>query len=478
MKKSELAFAVTQVPIDYIAVEVAAFLAYYLRINTDLAGDGPVLFSFTSFAVVALVIGLIWLLFFSVAGMYNLRRSQRLIDELYRVFLGVSAGTMGVIIIIFLLRELFFSSRFIILATWILAIIFVTTGRFIIRRIQIGMYKKGVGVNRVVVIGKNRAGGIIVSDLTAREKGGYEVLEVLPSPMDSDSTKQLLQKLARLHKDRKIDQIIQTDPLMSRDNVVQIIDFADENKLIFKYAPDIFQTQATNIDVRPVAGIPLVELKRTPLDGWGKIAKRAMDLIGSAILIALSSPIMLAVAIAIKLDSPGAIIYENDRINNQGEVFKVYKFRSYKREYCTGQKYGGKKADKVENELIREKSARRGPLHKIQNDPRITKVGHFIRETSLDELPQFFNVFKGDLSLVGPRPHMPKEVAKYKKHHRRVLAIEPGVTGLPQISGRSDLDFEEEVRLDTYYIENWSLKLDLQILFRTPFVLLKKRKTL
>jgi exopolysaccharide biosynthesis polyprenyl glycosylphosphotransferase len=478
MKKSELAFAVIQVPIDFLMIEAAAFLAFYIRLTTDLAGDGPLIFPFHLFAFVAGVVGLVWLLFFSLVGMYNLRRSQRLVDEFSRAVLGVSVGTMGVIIFIFLIRELFLSSRFIILATWLLAIIFVTVGRFILRRVQIGLYKKGVGVNRVVVIGKNRAGGIIVNDLEGREKGGYEVLEVLTSPRDEAATVATLQALKKLHKQRKIDQIIQTDPLTLRDYVVRLIDFADEKKIVFKYAPDIFQTQATNIDVRPVAGIPLVELKRTPLDGWGRVAKRTLDIIGSILLIIISGPFMLAVAIAIKLDSKGPIIYANDRVNNKGEIFKFYKFRSYKSEYCTGKTYGGAKAENIENKLIKEKSVRHGPLHKIKDDPRITKVGRFIRKTSLDELPQFFNVFKGDLSLVGPRPHMPKEVAKYKKHHRRVLAIKPGVTGLPQISGRSDLDFEEEVRLDTFYIENWSLKLDLQILFRTPLVLFQNRKTL
>ncbi len=471
MKKSELAFAVMQVPLDYIAVEAAAFLAYYLRVTTDLAGDGPVLFSFTSFAIVALVVGVIWLLFFSMAGMYNLRRSQRLIDELYRTFIGVSMGTMAVIIIIFLLRELFFSSRFIILATWILAIFLVTTGRFLMRRAQISLYRRGVGVNRVVVVGKNRASGTIVSDLSSSNKKGYEILEVLPSPRNDSDTLKTLKDLKRIHKSRKIDQVIQTDPLVPRNDVVRLIDFADEHRIVFKYAPDIFQTQATNIDVRPVAGIPLVELKRTPLDGWGRVAKRTLDIIGSAILIILSSPIMLFIALAIKIDSPGPVFFSYRRIGQNGEPFTYFKFRSMVRD-AHKLRYNPKFRSKMKN--LREGT----PMIKFKDDPRITKIGRFIRKTSLDELPEFFNVFIGKMSLVGPRPHEPEEVATYQKHHRRVLTLKPGVTGLPQISGRSDLDFEEEVRLDTYYIENWSLKLDLQILFRTPFVLLKKRRAL
>lgn len=471
MKKSELAFAVIQVPVDYIAVVGAAFLAYWLRVSTDLAGDGPLLFSFSQYALIAFSVGVFWLILFALGGMYNLRRSQRAIDELYRSFLGVSAGTMAVIIVIFLLSEWFFSSRFIILATWLFAIIFVTLGRSIIRQIQVGLYRKGIGANRIIVVGKNRASGIIVSSLTDPVKHGYEMLEVLPTPMNEDATRKVIESLARLHKQKKIDQIIQTDPLIPRIHMVQLIDFADEHKIVFKYAPDIFQTQATNIDVRPVAGIPLVELKRTPLDGWGRVAKRLLDIIVSAIFIIISSPVMLIIALAVKIDSPGPVFFSYKRIGQNEEPFTYFKFRSMVKD-AHQMRYQKEFREKV-------KDLRQGtPMIKYKDDPRITKVGKFIRKYSLDELPEFFNVFIGKMSLVGPRPHEPEEVAKYKKHHKRVLTLKPGITGLPQISGRSDLDFEEEVRLDTYYIENWSSLLDLSILFRTPFALAKRRKAL
>lgn len=471
MKKSELAFAVIQVPVDFIAIAAAAALAYYVRLRTDVAGEDPLLFTFREYSWIVVVIGLVWLVIFAIGGLYNLRRSQRVVDELYRSFLSVSAGTMAVIIFIFLRRELFFSSRFIILATWIFGIIFVTLGRFIVRRIQVGLYQRGIGIHRVVVVGKNRTSGMIVSDLSGAEKRGYSVLEVLHSPMDAAGTIDCLRQLTELNDKYKIDQIIQTDPLTPRENVVRLIDLADEEKIVFKYAPDLFQTEATNIEVRPTAGIPLVELKRTPLDGWGRIAKRVLDIVGSAVLIILSSPAMLVTAIAIKLDSAGAVFFSYKRIGQNGEPFTYFKFRSMYRD-AHKFRYDPKFQAKVQN-------TRKGtPMIKFKDDPRITKVGRVIRKYSIDELPEFFNVFIGKMSLVGPRPHEPEEVATYQKHHKKVLTLKPGVTGLPQISGRSDLNFEEEVRLDTYYIENWSLKLDLYILFRTPIVLLKRRQTL
>lgn len=471
MKKSELFFNVIQVPVDYIMIILAAVAVYWIRLKTDIAGEGPIIFNFEDYFIVVLIIGAVWLLLFSAAGLYNLRRSQRVIDELYRSFLGVSAGTMAVIIFIFLSQELFFSSRFIILAVWIVCIIFVTAGRFAVRKTQVGLYTRGIGVNKVVIVGKDRTSGIIASDMESSDKKGYRVVDVNESPMTGEETEKLIEHLEKTYKELKIDQIIQTDPLTPRENVVRLIDFCDDKKIIFKYAPDLFQTESINVDVRPVAGIPLVELKKTPLDGWGKVAKRAVDIIGSLLAIVFSSPLLLAIAIAVKAGSKGPVFFSYKRIGQNGEPFTYFKFRSM---IDDAHKF---RFDKFF--LKKHKNLRDGtPMIKIKDDPRVTKVGRFIRKYSLDELPEFFNVLIGKMSLVGPRPHEPEEVARYKKHHKKVLTIKPGITGLPQISGRSDLDFEDEVRLDTYYIENWSLKMDLNILFRTPVSLLKRRTAL
>jgi len=255
---------------------------------------------------------------------------------------------------------------------------------------------------------------------------------------------------------------------------MELINFAEEYHLIFKYSPDVFGAHTTNVNVETLAGIPMVEIKRTPLDGWGKVFKRLMDIFVSLIGLALVAPLMLVIAILIKLDSPGPVIYKNTRVSRYG-IFKTYKFRSMFVEYSTGEEYGGKKAMAYERELIAKLSERQGPLYKVLRDPRRTRVGRWLERTSLDELPQLLNVLIGNMSLVGPRPHQPREVEKYERHHKKVLEIKPGLTGLAQISGRSDLDFEEEVRLDTFYIENWSLLLDLIIILKTPLAIIKRR---
>jgi exopolysaccharide biosynthesis polyprenyl glycosylphosphotransferase len=224
------------------------------------------------------------------------------------------------------------------------------------------------------------------------------------------------------------------------------------------------QVQRTNIEMNSISGIPLLSLKPTSLDGWGRVVKRIFDIFGAAIGLIILSPVFLITAIAIKLDSKGTIIFKYlddgsrvKRVGEHGKLFNFYKFRSM-HPNTHNLRY---------TELAKLNQREGTPMVKIKNDPRVTRVGKFIRNTSIDELPQLWNVLKGDISLVGPRPHLPEEVAKYDKHHKFVLSIKPGITGLAQISGRSDLDFEREIQLDTYYIENWSIWMDIKIILKT-----------
>lgn len=482
MKKSEIAFSVLQIPVDYVTTIITGLLAYFVRLQ--YAGSfrvtSPILFQLEPYLELIFVWSAIYLFCYAITSAYSMRRSRREIDEFYTAFIGVSVGTVVLIVAIFLSKESFYTSRFIVLIAWVLGTVMVALGRIGLRRLQIYLYRKKIGINRIVLIGKDRTSGILASVFCCDDKRGYELLEVYPAPNGNFSTAELLQKLELLHLERKIDQIIIADPNIEKNDIVNIINFADEQKIIFKYAPDLFETQATNIEVQTVAGVPLVELKRTPLEGWGKVVKRLFDIIGSTLLIVLSSPIMLFTAVAIKLDSKGPIFYLDYRTGKDGKKFIFYKFRSMRAELCDGE---GPSATTAGNEMLKklaedtERNTRlNDPLHKIKNDPRITRLGKFIRKWSIDELPQFINVFKGDMSLVGPRPHMTLETAKYQKHHQKVFTLKPGITGMAQISGRSDLSFEDEVRLDTFYIENWSLLKDIKILLKTPQAVLRPRK--
>jgi lipopolysaccharide/colanic/teichoic acid biosynthesis glycosyltransferase len=236
---------------------------------------------------------------------------------------------------------------------------------------------------------------------------------------------------------------------------------------------DLLEVKVLRTEVAEIIGIPVVEVKRTTLEGWGRILKRGFDVVISAILIIILSPIILITMLAIKLDSRGPIFFSRrddgqpvTRVGEGGVPFKYFKFRSMIPN-SDSMRY---------NELADRNIRTDGPMVKIKDDPRVTRVGKIIRRWSIDELPELFLVFIGRMSLVGPRPHLPEEVAKYENYHRKTLTIKPGITGLAQVSGRSDLLFEEEAKLDIYYIENWSMLLDFSILLRTPFAVLKHRE--
>lgn len=454
MKRLELFFSAILVPLDFLMVVLAGILAYLLRFSSFIEEIRPIIFNlpFSQYFILVLGIALICLIVFILTGLYVLL-PRRPIDEFSKIFIATSAAITAIIIFAFFRRELF-ESRFIILAIWLFSIILVTVERNLIRLIQRSLYKYGYGVHRLVILGRNTTSEHLIKAIEEDFKLGFRIVGELET-VDSST----IEELEKLNQDPGIDEIIQCNPDLPKNQMLDLIDFCDERKIDFKYTPGLLGTQTTNIDVRTLAGIPIVELKRTPLDGWGKIIKRTFDVITALILLILLFPLFIVIGIIIKLDSKGPILVKLDRVGSRGN-FKLYKFRSM----VVG-------AHKMKKELLKF-SERKGPLFKMKNDPRITRVGKFIRRFSLDEFPQLLNVIKGEMSLVGPRPHEPEEIVLYKKHQRKLLAIEPGITGLAQVSGRAEIDFDEEARLDIYYIENWSLGLDLSILLKTPFVVL------
>ena len=223
-----------------------------------------------------------------------------------------------------------------------------------------------------------------------------------------------------------------------------------------------------------IDNIIAMEYKHSKLDGRSAVLKREFDIVGSVFGIIIGLPFMLIIALMIKIDSPGPIIYKSKRVGKNWKVFTFYKFRSMYTHMSVG--YGGKDAEELYQKLIdSDANNRKGILPKIKDDPRITKLGRILRKTSLDELPQLFQVFIGDMSLVWPRPHLPNEVEKYEPRMKRVLSIKPGITGYAQVFGRDNLPFEEEARLDLYYIQNRSLAMDLYVIFATFGVVFKGR---
>lgn len=239
-------------------------------------------------------------------------------------------------------------------------------------------------------------------------------------------------------------------------------EFEDHNAQMI-VVPTLADISAERIDVRPVAGIPLVFVDQPRARRAGSWAKRAFDIVGATVLIVVSTPVMAIVALAVKASDGGPVLFRQRRIGLKGQEFDFLKFRSMVVD-----------AENMVVELA-DKNEGAGLLFKIKKDPRVTRVGAFLRRYSLDELPQFFNVWAGKMSLVGPRPALPHEVARYQEHVYRRLDVRPGITGLWQVSGRSDLPWEDTVRLDLYYVDNWSMLQDINILGRTLGAVLRSR---
>jgi len=471
MKKSELFFSFLLVPIDFLMVLGAGISAYYIRFAPLVTEIRPVIFDLDFFWYLKIVflVAIAWIVIFALAGLYSIKEGTRKLSaEIYRVILACSTGFMMIIVVIFMGRELF-DSRFILLVAFALSILYISLARAIIRIVQKALFKYNIGVHQVVLLGASQTADNLIKNFSRNKRSGYKVVKRYYD-FSIDSSNSLLEFI----KKNNVDEIIQADPNLSKAEILRLYDFADENHITFKYAADLLSTKVLKTDVVEVAGVPIVEVKKTPLDGWGRIVKRIFDIIASFFIIIVFGPVLLLTAALIKLDSYGPVFFSRKddgtivcRVGQSGKLFPYYKFRSM---------VPGTDIMRY-NELSEQNLRDGGPMVKIKDDPRVTRIGKFIRRWSIDELPELFLVLKGDMSLVGPRPHLPEEVAKYERHHKKVLTIKPGITGMAQISGRSDLNFEDEVKLDTFYIENWSLWIDLTILLKTPLAVFRHRET-
>lgn len=459
MKKSELIFGALLVPVDFLMIVVAGVVAYFLRTSSLVSQWRPVLFSsnlpFSRFFGLLIIAALFTLIIFALSGLYKIRVSRKLFEILSQIAISMSAAVLAIIILLFVTGKEF-ESRFIVLAAWLLAILFVFMGRFFIKKLQrylVGKYN--IGIHNILVVGSDKMSKNILKEINNRPDLGYRIVRYFPE-LDTKKIKQAVSNPG-------IDTVILASPKYERKEILEILDLCDEYRVAFKFVPSLFQTLTTNIEMDTFGGVPLIEIQKTPLDGWGKITKRFIDIVGSTLGLFVLWPLFLIIGLLIKFDSPGSTFVKLKRVSKDKE-FYLYKFRSMV-----------KNAEDLKKELLKKNERKGGPLFKIKDDPRITKIGKILRKSRIDELPQLINVLKGEISLVGPRPHQPDEIEKYEKQHKRVLLIKSGMTGMAQISGSSSLSFDEEVKLDTYYIENWSVKKDLYILIKTFLVLFADR---
>ncbi|MFC2015317.1 undecaprenyl-phosphate glucose phosphotransferase [Chloroflexota bacterium] len=457
-----LSYAV--VVLDIVLINLAFAVAYWLRYDRQwfAAVDEAYFVSYASFIPISITLTILLLGIYKLSGLYNQPRGGSWFDEVYHLVTGTATGIiLMVFVIVFFFRPLFFS-RLVFLYAGILITVLLAAVRLTKRMVHNYLRKRGLGVDRLLIVGAGEVGRAVMRNIVAQPSLGYQVVGFV----DDDPEKGGMNlgrfeglgstaNIPGLVKEMSIDEVIITLPWMYHRKIVSIIAQCERENVAVRIVPDIFQMTLSHLDTEDLGGIPMIGVKEISIGRSQMIIKRVMDVVVSLVALILLTPFFLLIALIVRLDSSGAVVFRQIRVGKDQRLFACYKFRSMR-----------EGAEEEKEELL-DKNEVEGPVFKMRDDPRITPVGRFLRRSSLDELPQLLNVLMGHMSLVGPRPAIPAEVQRYQPWHKRRLEVAPGITGLWQVSGRSQLTFDEMVMLDLYYIENWSPLLDLQILLRT-----------
>ncbi len=465
-KRSELIFSLVLVPIDYIMMIVGFVAAYFYRLGSDkpLAYD----IGGTTYLRYLIILLPLWVLIFAMLGLYSLGSTRRRIDEVVKVFIASACGVMALIMLDFFNPQPLFPSKSIVIYGFFATFFLVALARLILSVLQRVLFHYGVGVHQTLILAPSK----LVASLERDLGPGYRVLN--PSLSDFNARTASLEDVLEVHTSHHIDEIIHMHTNSAED--ARWLSFCQQNNISYRFIPNIMGLYGANVDTSLHGGVPVLELRTTPLEGWGRIVKRIVDFFTSLLGVIILSPLFILIAIAIKLTDPGPIFYMDERLSRTGKKIRVYKFRSMKAEYCDGGKFGSKTREEViasfgDPKLVEEFKKNQ----KLKVDPRVSPLGRFMRKTSIDELAQLLNVIRGDLSLVGPRPIVESELERYGELGGKFLAIKPGLTGLWQVSGRNDVSYKERIELDIYYVENWSLWMDITILWRTLGVVVRGR---
>lgn len=447
---------------DALLINLSFLIAYWMRYDLQwprlVAPENRV--PYAVFLPVALVLTLLLLTVFALEGVYQRKRGRSWPDQAYAVFSGTATGVVLVMAVTYIVQ--FYYSRFIFLLVGAVTVILLSLERGVLRLAQAELRKRGYGVRRVLIVGAGEVGRSVMRSIVARPELGYRVVGFVDDHPDKGLTdigrfKALggLENLPRIVSQEAVVEVIVTLPWMYHRKILSIVHQCERQDVPARIVPDLFQLSLSRVDMEDLAGIPLLSLSRTRADSWLWWVKRALDFGTALVSMAILSPFLLLAALAIKLDSPGPVIFAQTRIGKGGRPFTFYKFRTM---------HLGAEEEK---EKLADLNEAQGALFKIKDDPRMTRMGRLLRRTSMDELPQLYNILRGDMSLVGPRPPVPEEVQAYMEWHKQRLETWPGLTGLWQVSGRSNLTFDEMCLLDIYYIENWSPTLDAKIFLRT-----------
>jgi exopolysaccharide biosynthesis polyprenyl glycosylphosphotransferase len=483
------AVKVSLVVTDALAAAISFMLAFYLRERVSVfAPEGGLAWSerFAPYGALLVFVVAIRLLSFRYCNLYRVRGEFSFVDDAIRIFKATAIGSLLIVAAAFLYRggfefRAFSYARGVFVADFVFVLIIVGVVRFLMRSAQTFVRSRQINLIPTLVVGRGPEASLFIREMRERPALGYRVIGVVETtpvaPVASLTYEDVpvigtLESLPEVIRDSGANEVIIADPQVNGDALFEVMMRCGRRRGVeFRIAPSLFNCLPRKTEIDQIGVLPMIRLFREPLSSSARILKRTFDLIFAALAIALLFPLWVLIALLIKLDSKGPVFYTQERVGMDGRLFLLYKFRTMKagadpelhREYQRAFIAGRAEAN-LGNETK--------PTYKLLADPRITRVGKVLRRTSLDEVPQLLNVLSGDMSLVGPRPPIPYEVEAYELWHRKRLDMKPGLTGLWQVSGRNRLPFEEMVRLDLFYIENWSLLLDLKIIVRTGFVML------
>ena len=445
--------------VDAIVVAISYLLAWYIKFCTVFADTEPgagaldmgTYFSFLYFVVPEYII------LYYFFNMYAPKRATRRKYEIGGILKANTVGIVLFIVVLYMIKQQHFS-RFMMGAFFVINIVLTTICRTLIRNTLLYFRKKGYNLKYILLIGYSRAAEEYITRINANPQWGYVVRGILDDRIPSGTIYKGVKVVGRIENIRyilpenKLDEIAITLALKDYDHLESIVDLCEKSGVHTKFIPDYNSLVPSHPYTEDLMGLPVINIRYVPLTNtlnW--VAKRAVDIIGSSLGIVISSPIMLIAAIAIKCTSSGPVIFKQERVGLHNRTFKMYKFRTME----------------MQRPSAEEKA------WTVKDDPRVTGVGRFLRRTSLDELPQLFNILVGEMSLVGPRPERPQFVEKFKEEIPRYMIkhqVRPGLTGWAQINGyRGDTSIRKRVEYDLFYIENWTMALDIKIMFLTLF---------
>jgi exopolysaccharide biosynthesis polyprenyl glycosylphosphotransferase len=460
---------------DIFSAAFAFLAAFVIRFHLRITVAPEVIPPADLYAALFLILIPVWLLLFAINGLYRVENLLGGTFEYSKVFHACSVGMMMVVTATFF-QPSFIISRGWLVSAWILTIVLTCLIRFLIRRVVYALRRRGAFSIPVLVVGTNGECGQLADQLAADTSAGYRVVgivkmnalqEDIGTPAGESGAQVLggIADLVSIIRRHGVRDVIVADSQIQKDQLLAIFERIQPFEHVEMHlSTGLYEVLATGVDLKVASAVPLVRINRLRLRPSQAVIKAAFEWLLAAAVVTLGAPVFLAIAAAVRLTSPGPILHRRRVLGVGGREFDAFKFRTMRID-------GDRVLDAVPG--LREQLQKEG---KLKDDPRITSIGQFLRRYSLDELPQLFNVLRGEMSLVGPRMITAAEAAQYGAHRANLLTVRPGLTGLWQVSGRSELNYAQRVRLDMHYIRHYSIWRDMQILFfQTPGAVLRGR---